>query len=185
MIRPLAEIADIERTYDRGVPSLGHAKSELLARWHFPLRDYETFLRLAFLSWYSEQEPAWLTGLESARPDIDGLITDCGGEHALTAEALFTLAFLWNLGPPIRSDEMGCRTRAKAFAERAGVSEPESRLFREWRFFLREADDTVEPRIYIEPEVHARYYGRGALGDYMEHMLMARLREGRFPNQPA
>jgi hypothetical protein len=63
VILSIAEITEIERAYALGAPTLGRAAAGLLARWQMPLRDIETFLRLAFLSWYRQNEPAWLTGL--------------------------------------------------------------------------------------------------------------------------
>ncbi|MDT9081685.1 hypothetical protein RSW80_27025, partial [Escherichia coli] len=56
-----------------------------------------------------------------------------------------------------------------------------SRLFREWRYLLGEADDTLGARTHVEAEIHARYAGRGALGSYMSHTLRARLRPDEHP----
>ncbi len=176
----LAEIAEIERAYKHGAPTLGHAASGLLRRWRFPLRDSETFLRLVFLAWYSEHEPTWLTGLgEPELPSVDQLIVEHGGEESLPGEALFTLAVLWHLFPPLGADEEAYRRRAQAFGERSASLESGSPLFHEWRFFLDDAEDTERPRIYVEPELHARYHGRGAMGEYLEHTLLSTLRQGR------
>lgn len=174
----------MEAAYRQGVPSLGHAAAALLARWRLPLRDGETFLRLAFLAWYQEHEPAFLTGLEAALPSVDDLVAERGGDDALTAEESFTLAILWSVSPPMGADETVCRERARRLAASAAAGEPTSRLFREWRFLLGEADDTARPRIYVEPEVHARFHGRGAMGDYVVHTLTRRLRDGRHPVAP-
>lgn len=171
----LAEISEVERAYDHGVPALGRAASALLARWRLPLRDDETFLRLAFLCWYAEHEPGWLTGLEDELPGVNDLISERGGEEALSGEALFTLAILWHLSPPLHMSEAAYREKAGAFARRAAEREPTSRVFREWRFFFGEEAETDGPQIYVRPEVHARYHGRGAMGDYMAHTLSARL----------
>ncbi len=181
IIRSVAEIGEIERAYHQGAPTLGHAASELLRRWRFPLRDEETFLRLAFLCWFREHEPRWLTGLEEELPSVDELISDLGGDDALPVDALFAIAILWHLFPPLGDDEAAYQKRAAALAERATTLEPGSRLFREWRYFLGEAAETTAPKIYIKPEIHARYHGRGAMGDYMVHTLIRRL----WPDAPS
>lgn len=177
----ITEIGEIEAAYRQGVPALGHAAAELLRRWRFPLRDHETFLRLAFLAWYREHEPEWLTGLEADLPGVEDLITERGGESSLTPEELFTLAVLWDLFPSAGMSDESARVKAHSFAKRAAESEPTSPLFRDWRFFLGEAEDTTGPRIYIEPEVHARFHRRGAMGEYLEHTLVSQLRRDRRP----
>lgn len=177
--RSLAEITEVERAYIHGVPTLGHAASELLLRWQYPLRDAETFLRLAFLAWYREHEPEWLTGVEVELPSVQDLVAETGGESMLDAEACFTLALLWNIFPPAGEEEGPWRARARELAERAAKLEPSSRLFRAWRYFLGQAEETGGARLYIEAEVHARYQGRGAMGEYVGHMLTERLQRGR------
>ena len=179
-VQSVAEIGEIERAYQHGVPVLGHAASAWLRRWRLPLRDQETFLRLAFLCWYREHEPWHLTGLEAELPTVDELIADAGGEGALSGDALFALAILWHLFAPLGADEAAYQERARALARQASALEPESRLFREWPYFLEEAPDTTAPRLYIRPELHARYHGRGAMGDYLVHILLSRL----SPNVP-
>ena len=147
-IRSVAEIENIERAYRQGVPALGHPASEWLRRWRLPLRDHETFLRLAFLCWYREHEPTWLTGLDAELPGVDALIAKAGGEAALPGEALFALAILWNLFAPLEADEAEYQERARTFAQRASTLEPQSHLFREWHHILGEAAETIKPRIY-------------------------------------
>ena len=182
VVNSLSEIAEIERAHALGAPTLGRAAAALIARWQLSLHDDETFLRLAFLSWFSEHEPAWLTGLEQSLPRVDSLIAEYGGAEALSPEARFTLAMLWSVFPPLGADEDEYRERAIAWAERAALESPDSRLFREWRYFLHEADDTEGARVYIDQELHARYSGRGALGEYVVHMLRTRLRPGQGPS---
>ena len=174
-VSSIADIEEIERAYQHGAPTLGHAASELIRRWQLPLRDQDTFLRLAFLCWYQAHEPEWLTGLEAKLPTIDELIAEAGGQDALAGDALFALAVLWHLFCPLGADEGAYRARAVMLAEHAANLEPESRLFREWRYLLGIAPDTTAPRIYLRREVHARYHGRGAMGHYMVHTLLARL----------
>ena len=180
-VRSIAEIEEIERAHQHGAPTLGHAASELIRRWQLPLRDQETFLRLAFLCWYQAHEPEWLTGLGAKLPTIDELIAEAGGEEALAGDALFALAVLWDLFSPLGADEGAYRARAVTLAEHAANLEPESRLFREWRYLLGVAPDTTGPRIDLRHEVHARYHGRGAMGQYMVHTLLARL----LPDAPS
>ena len=143
-----------------------------------PSETPETFLRLAFLSWYHDHEPGWLTGLETDLPSVDALLTEAGGEEALSGDALFALAILSHLFAPLGADEVHYRSRARSLGLRAAKVEPQSRLFREWRYFLREEADTTAPRIYLREEVHARYHGRGAMGDYIVHTLLGRLAPG-------
>ena len=173
-IRPVAEIEEIERAYHQSVPALGHAASEWLRRWRLPLRDDGTFLRLAFLCWCRKHEPTWLTGLDAELPGVDELIAEAGGEAALSGEALFALAILWNLFAPLGADEVESQERARTLAQRASTLEPQSHLFRERRYFRGEAADTIEPRINLRSEVHARYHDRGAMGDYLVHTLLDR-----------
>lgn len=175
VVRSLAEITEIERAYSLGVPALGVAASALVTRWRFPLRDEETRLRLAFLSWYRENEPTWLTGLEAELPSVADLIDEGGGPAALGAEARFTLGLLLAFRPPLGGDEEAARREARAWVATASELEPASRLFREWQFLLGEAEDTLGARTHVEAEVHARYAGRGALGAYVSHTLHARL----------
>ena len=151
----LAEIAEIERSYALGAPTLGRAAAALVTRWRLPLRDEETLLRLAFLSWYRENEPEWLTGLETELPSMAQLIAERGGEVALSAEARFTLGLLLEFRPPLEDDEHGTRRVARTWVESAVGMEPASRLFREWRFLLGEAEDTLGARTHAEAEVHA------------------------------
>ena len=177
-VRSLAEITELERAYALGAPTLGRAAAALVARWRWPLRDAETFLRLAFLAWYQEHEPGWLTGLDAPLPDVDALIADVGGEGALGAEARFTLAVLWSVFPPLGADEAAYAGRARAWAAAAADAEPASRLFAAWSFVVGDGEDMAGARMYVETEVHARYAGRGAMGDYLVHTLSSRLRPG-------
>jgi hypothetical protein len=86
---------------------------------------------------------------------------------------------LWDLLPPLGSDETAVRRRARSRAEQAAAAEPTIRLFREWRFVSGEVEDTIGPRVYIEPEIHARYTGRGEMGAYLAHTFLVRLWPGR------
>jgi hypothetical protein len=178
----LAEITELERAYALGAPTLGRAAAALLARWRLPLRDEETFLRLAFLVWYRENEPAWLTGLDAELPSLAQLVTERGGADALSAEALFTLGLLLEFRPPLGADEDAARRQARAWLAQASAREPASRLFGEWRYLVGDTDGLVGARVYAEAEVHARYAGRGELGAYLVHTLRTRLRpEGPAP----
>ena len=109
-------------------------------------------------------------------PSAEELIEEAGGDAALPADTLFVVGFVAKLFPYCFGVEAEWERRSRAFLERAAESEPQSRLLRNWPYFVREADDTRDPRIYIESEIHARYSGRGELGRYMQHMLRTRLR---------
>ena len=101
----------------------------------------------------------------------------------LSPEACFTLAVLWNVGPPheVRgaAHASGSPVSARGLRRRSR----QSRLFAEWRFFLDEAEAPSGARLYLEREIHARYAGRGALGEYVSHILWARLRPAGTPQR--
>ena len=175
-ILSLAEIADLERGYELGAPTLGVAAVGLLGRWELPLRDAETFIRLAFLEWYQKNEPPHLTGLTPHLPDVESLLDQFGGEAMLRPEDRFTLAVLWNVFPPRYREPDAYRERCRSLAIAAANAEPASRLFAEWPFFFGDEPDIRGPRNYIEIELHARYRGRGELGRYLIHTLGTSLR---------
>ena len=171
-ILSLAEINEIERAYKHGVPSLGVAAEELLHRWRNNLRDEETCIRLIFLHWYSCSEPVWLTGLKKEMLSIESIIAEFGSENSLTAETLFILGFLGgNLFAFCFGEESVWQKKCKEFLKRATEIEPTSQLFADWAYFLDESKTTKNLGTKIAPEIHARFNGRGALGDYMEHIL--------------
>ncbi len=175
-ILSLAEINEIERAYKHGVPSLGLAAEELLHRWRNNLRDGETCIRLIFLRWYSCSEPDWLTGLEKEIPSVESIIAEFGGENTLAAETLFILGVLGgNTFAFCFGEESIWREKCRDFLKRATELEPTSQLFADWAYFVDESPITKNPRTKITPEVHARFNGRGALGEYMEHILTSSL----------
>lgn len=170
----LSEITALEDAHQLGGSTLGVASEALLARWRHGMRDAETLARLLFLIWYDCADQSFLPE-PLQRPSVDELIGEAGGETALPADTLFIVGFVANLFPYCFGAEAEWERRSQVFLERAVEREPQSRLLRNWPFFIREADDTRDPRIYIEPEIHARYAGRGELGRYMQHMLLTRL----------
>ena len=175
-ILSLAEITEVERAYKYGVPSLGSAAEELLHRWRNNLKDEETFVRLVFLRWYSCSEPDWLTGLNKEIPLIENIIAEFGGENSLAAETLFILGVLGgNTFAFCFGEESTWREKCRGFLKRAAELEPTSQLFADWTYFVDESPSTKNLRTKITPEVHARFHGRGALGDYMEHILTSAL----------
>ena len=179
----LAEITALEDVHPLGGSTLGLAAEALLGRWQHGIRDVETLARLLFLIWYHCADQRFLPETLQ-HPSAEELIGEAGGEAALPADTLFVVSFVANLFPYCFGVEAEWQRRSRAFLERAAESEPQSRLLRNWPFFVREADDTRDPRIYIEPEIHARYSGRGELGRYMQHMLITRLRP-QYDSVPA
>jgi hypothetical protein len=168
----LAEIAELERAAALGAPAYGAALAALRARWRVPLRDAETATRLLFLIHAGHTEQPQHTGLDPGTlPSAERVLGEAGGEAALPADALFGLGLLlaWQAWP--FGEDAAWTATARRWVALAAAREPESRLFREWRFFLREAADTAGPRIYVAPEVHARYHGRGAFGARMVQLL--------------
>lgn len=171
----LAEITALEDAHLLGGPTLGVAAGALLGRWRHGMRDAETLARLLFLIWYDCADQSFLPETLQ-HPSAAELIGEAGGEAALPADTLFVLGFAANLFPYCFGAEAEWARRSRTLLERAAECEPQSRLLRNWPFLIREADDTRDPRIYIEAEIHARYCGRGELGRYMQHMLLTRLR---------
>lgn len=95
-MKSIAEIDILEQAHIIGAPTLGVAAAELCKRWMAGLRDNETFIRLAFLSWYSLSEPNWYNGLpESGElPSVDELVNDLGGMQNILPESKVVLARL-------------------------------------------------------------------------------------------
>ncbi len=174
-ILSLAEINEIERAYKHGVPSLGSAAEELLHRLQNNLRDEETCIRLMFLRWYSCCEPDFLTGLEKEIPSIESIITEYGDENNLGAETLFILGVLGNSFAFCLGEESIWEKKSRDFLKRAMELEPTSQLFADWAYFVNESPSTKNLRTKITPEIHARFDGRGALGEYMKHILISSL----------
>ena len=170
-ILSLSEITEIEQAYTHGAPTLGAAAEGLLQRWRHNLRDQETCVRLLFLIWYSCAEPPFLTGLEKELPSAQNIIDEIGGESALSAETLFVLGVLANMFPHCFGEESAWECKSRELLEQATQLEPTSQLFADWAFFVNEAPHTKNLRTKIAPELHARFNGRGALGEYMLHIL--------------
>lgn len=168
----LAEITALEDAAPLGAPVFAPVLGALVARWRLPLRDAETATRLLFYVHEGHTTQPQYTGVTPADlPSAAQVLDEVGGEDALPADALFGLGLLlaWQAWP--FGDEAAWSATARRWVEAAAAREPESRLFREWRFFLGEAPDTVGPKVYVAPEVHARYHGRGAFGERMLHLL--------------
>jgi hypothetical protein len=179
-ILSLAEITELEHAGTLGASVFAAVVGALLARWRLPLRDAETATRLLFYVHEAHTTESQYTGLvPAAVPDAERVLAEAGGEAALPADALFGLALLlaWQAWP--FGDDAVWTATGRRWAELAAAREPESRLFHEWRFFLGEAADTTGPKVYIAPEVHARYHGRGAFGARMVHLLSTTLWPGR------
>jgi hypothetical protein len=175
----IAEIAQIEAGYTIGAPTLGFAAAALLARWQFGLRYEETLLRLVFLRWYSLIEPPFLTGLGDFGETVDAetLITEFGGDASLSDEGRFIIGILGH-GPFAfgLGEEEAWRERARTFFRAAAVSG--SMLFADWNFLIGEAKESLNLKSKIGLEIHARFYGRGYMGEYMVHILTGMLRSG-------
>ncbi|MDQ3634937.1 MAG: hypothetical protein M3405_10595 [Acidobacteriota bacterium] len=171
-ILSLSEITEIERTYKHGFPSLGFAAEELLHRWRNDLRDEETCVRLIFLRWYSCSEPSYLTGLENEMPTIETIINEFGGEVVLSSETLFILGILGHdTFAFCFGEESIWQKKCIGFLERATELQPSSQLFEDWNYFIGKSANTKNLKTKIIPEIHARFNGRGALGDYLKHIL--------------
>ena len=180
-ILSLAEITALEDAAPLGgaglaAPAFAAVLAALRARWRLPLRDAETAARLLFYVHEGHtQQPQYRGVAAEDLPRAAEVLAEAGGEAALPADALFGLALLldWQAWP--FGDEAEWAPAARRWAAAAAAREPESRLFREWPFFLGEAADTAGPRAYVAPEAHARYHGRGAFGGRVLHLVTAAL----------
>ncbi len=166
----LSEISVLESAYALGAPTLGLAGKALLSRWNNGLRDEETHIRLMFLSWYSMARPREFTGLGDVDlPSTDALIAAFGGEEKLGAEALFMLAILTFMPDCLGNEKKYEGQRERLYAA-AAAREPDSPLFRNWQVFCDSGAALRDPLIHIRPELRARFFGRGAMGEYVLHM---------------
>lgn len=168
MMKSIAEIDILEQAHVVGAPTLGVAADELVKRWKAGLRDNETFIRLAFLSWYSLSEPNWYNGLpeSSELPSVDDLMEDLGGIQNILPESKFVLAGLATGYAWAFRDESRWTLLAKKFPLEAIEKEPSSLVFKEWRFLFGIDESNNELKRNIASEFHARFNGRGTMGDY-------------------
>ncbi len=179
----IQEINEIERGYSHGAPTLGFAANALLQRWQFGLRDEETLVRLIFMLWYRMTEPPFLTGLDKFRSEVvsvEALIEDLGGESKLSGETRFIIAILGH-GPYAfgLGNEKKWQEISRRFFSEAVELNLESRLFSEWKYLIGEADNSRNLKTLIEKEIHARFVGRGYMGDYLVHGLEGMVRPNR------
>ena len=175
----LAEITALELARSLGAPVFSTVLEALVTRWELPLRDPETATRLLFYIHEGHTtQPQYTNVTPADLPIAERVLAEAGGEEALPADGLFGLGLLlqWQAWP--FGDEATWMAAGRRWMEAAAAHEPESHLFREWRFMLDEAGDTAGPKVYIAPEVHARYHGRGEFGARMVHLLTTKLWPG-------
>lgn len=174
-MKSIAEIDILEIAHNLGAKTLGDAADSLLTRWHSGMRDNETFIRLAFMCWYSRSEPNRYSGLSDTLPSVDQLIDELGGLSSISAESKFVLSALatgvpWGLG-----DEKRWAHLAVQLPEEARISEPKSVVFSEWRYVFGLQKDRTVLRHELSTEFHARFDGRGYMGIYLQSVLGRRL----------
>lgn len=167
-MRSLKEIGILEDAFICGAPTLVHAALALRERWNAGLRDQETFVRYAFLSWYSRSEPDFLTGFADGPelPTVDALYQQFGVEN-MAPETLFVLGLISHGWSFCCGDEKVWERRSIELFERAARQVPESAVFANWRFLLGLVDEPHGLRKVLAPELHARFSGRGYMGDYV------------------
>lgn len=177
----LEDIAVLEKAYECGAKSLGTAAIALKARWDAGLRDQETFIRLAFLSWYSQSEPGYLTGLDQAQglPTVDDLYASYGGSSALEPDSMFVLGLISHGYAFCCGDESTWQRRSEELFELAASRSPSSHVLTNWRFLLGLSNDPNGLRKSIAPELHARFSGRGYMGTYVLHFCNPERGDGR------
>ena len=181
-ILSIAEITQLENAYIVGAPTLGIAAAELLRRWRFGLKDEETLLRLIFLRWYSLTEPPFLTGLNefADEVEVENVLDEFGGEDRLSGEGRFVIAVLGHGAYAVGlGEEAAWHEKSRRYFLAALRDDPASRLFADWKYLIGEAKDTRNLKTKIEPEIHARFAGRGYMGEYLKHTLSGMLRPNR------
>lgn len=177
LLKSLADITVLEKAYECGATSLGDAALALKARWDAGLRDQETFIRLAFLCWYSRSEPGYLTGLDKAAglPSVEELYAAYGGATALDPDSLFVLGLLSHSYAYCCGDEVTWQHRSAELFSLAAARAPRSAVTTNWRYLLGLTDEPASLRKNIYSELQARFAGRGAMGSYVLHVCTGRL----------
>lgn len=174
-MKSIAEIEALEKAHEFGAPSLGVAADALLERWNYGMRDNETFIRLAFLSWYSHSEPNWYNGLPDSLPSVDELVDAIGGLSHVSAESKFVLAALATSFPWCLGEEDVWSGLAVQLPEDACILEPKSVLFSDWRYVFGLQEESIALRKELPLEFHARFDGRGYMGTYMQSVFGRRV----------
>ena len=141
------------------------------------MQDSETRIRLIFLGWYACAEPEELTELGPSVPAPADVINQ-SGVTMLTPEEKFVVAYLAHLDPHGMGNEVEWSVKSEELFLAAENEEPGSRLFASWRFLAGREPDVHVARTLIREEMRARFHGRGAMGDYLEHMLSSALPPG-------
>lgn len=174
-MKSIAEIDILERAHQLGAKTLGDAADSLHVRWQSGLRDNETFIRLAFLSWYSRSEPNWYNGLSGTLPSVDELIDELDGLSSVSAESKFVLAALATGFPWCLGEEKRWARLALQLPEEARILEPKSIVFSEWRYVFGFQEDHKALKHELSSEFHARFDGRGYMGIYLQSVFGRRV----------
>lgn len=156
--------------------AIGAVIAALLNRWHHGLRDSETTIRLVFHLWSDvEGLPRRLFLPEAPVPTAETILDEAGGVDALPPESQFAVALLAHIvSYGIGGDADAWERAAPEIAAKASAREPSSQLLRNWPYYLGRTRETEGLWKYLMAEVHARFDGRGAYGEYMRHMLTYR-----------
>lgn len=170
-MKSIEEIDILERAHSLGAKTLGDAADSLLARWHSGMRDNETFIRLAFLCWYSRSEPNWYNGLSDTLPSVENLIDELGGLSSVSAESKFVLAALATSFPWCLGKEKHWAHLALQLPEEARILVPKSVVFSEWRYVFGFQEDRTALKRELSSEFHARFDGRGYMGIYLQSVF--------------
>jgi len=115
MVPSINEINQVEQAYvgPKRSPVLGRSFDMLMARWDAGERDRETALRLLFLGWYANCEPAFLTGLHEVEHTTSAAAFAALGDiDTSDPEVCFVVSvmadlFPWALGDETRWAQMG------------------------------------------------------------------------------
>lgn len=175
-ILSLSEISRVEDAVALGAPAFEFVVQALLDRWAVPLRDTETTARLLYVLYHALTEPAVpQRQLAIPVPQLAHVLQQAGGEEKLPPDTLFAFGVLmqWQAWP--FGDEAAWKEIGRRWTQLSAALEPDSRLFREWEFFLGDVPTTTGPKIYIRPEVNGRYSGRGMFGARMAEYFIGLL----------
>jgi len=96
---------------------------------------------------------------------------------ALSAESMFVIGLLSFGGYAFgMGNEETWQSKARQFFIRASEIEPNSDLFTDWKYLIEETNESRNLKTKIEPEMHARFHGRGYMGTYVLHILSGMVR---------
>lgn len=182
-ILSLAEITALERSFTLGAPTLDLVARALGARWRAGLRDEDTLARIAAVGHVARSEPGWTRGGADALPTLDRFV-DAAEARELPPETAFVVGQLLVRTPDLAGAGLA-GLEGEELIDRAAERCPASVLFAVGRFFAGDREleiEVVRVRPQLRRELHARFAGRGLLGERIRpEWLRAVNQAGRQP----